>query len=95
MPEHHGFRVVALGDQVLQLGDLRRDIDRLGICARLHIAADIEVVAVAGNFLDRDDAGQLLDIGEGVDGLGQRVDMIDGQEVLRLARLEGRIAVDD
>lgn len=44
MPEHHGLRLVALGDQVLQLGDFRRDIDRLGIRAGLDIAADVEVV---------------------------------------------------
>src|SRR5690242_12154960 len=44
--EHDGLCFVAFGNQVFQLGHFRCDIDRLGIGAGLHVAADIEIVAV-------------------------------------------------
>ena len=62
VPEYQGFRLVALDDQVLQLGDFRRDIDRFGIRASLDIGADVEVVTLGGERLLPNDAGQLLDL---------------------------------
>src|SRR5690242_2986740 len=67
VPEHRRLSLVALRHQVLELCSFRRDVDSLDVAIGLHVTADVEIVPVGHDVVDRHNARELFDVLEAVD----------------------------